>query len=644
MTTKRLFHWTVVAVAAASVMVAACKDDNVGGSINTDEEHVEPYVQPVDDEIKTTFDADVLLLGDDFDETTSYMISRIKGQTFRADKNTTTIPESVRAVFVASNGEISEEGLKELKRRYDEGSLQLLFHKPTNAELFFYVIYFLREPDADTSVKSLRAKAAANQNSQSGRKYDIVGFGPNHKLFYLPDLYDPDAKPITLTSTINTLKEDGTMSTRDSTIVVNHSKLSPYLYGRFAEAAVKWMKQIGAASPAQNRAITRADDTDNPHVTIATNAFFIEYEKKCTYTIVFRLWADFMYNFDLNQDFYHVVTEVDVQDYVYEPYFWEEKSWRYSAFTFQNLDILVRWPHSDYDVFDEWNLQPWGKEEPQATTQINGWVKGMGISSGKSGIDGKLNFDKVNLKAVTKFDADVELSNEKYYRGNWMRWFYHSFANQPWWSGKRGKFGQPGNPGNSPCAGRFQFRQSWDWLIGDTKKRGDEAFMVELRPTGLCRTTTAYSDVLQTLKNEEIQSILFSPDTLRFDLPVPERYRHLYEMTVDEIEDLAEFNNLTTALGNVSRQFHQLYNLLIRTDEDGQIVGRTATTEAKLKQMVGNEWYNLAKDLAGKKISVEKTYKFYVKDENDEKLKMVNEDNEEVGTYMVIAPSGITIE
>ena len=115
-------------------------------------------------------------------------------------------------------------------------------------------------------------------------------------------------------------------------------------------------------------------------------------------------------------------------------------------------------------------------------------------------------------------------------------------------------------------------------------------------------------------------------------------------MTVDEIEDLAEFNNLTTALGNVSRQFHQLYNLLIRTDEDGQIVGRTATTEAKLKQMVGNEWYNLAKDLAGKKISVEKTYKFYVKDENDEKLKMVNEDNEEVGTYMVIAPSGITIE
>ena len=316
MTTKRLFHWTVVAVAAASVMVAACKDDNVGGSINTDEEHVEPYVQPVDDEIKTTFDADVLLLGDDFDETTSYMISRIKGQTFRADKNTTTIPESVRAVFVASNGEISEEGLKELKRRYDEGSLQLLFHKPTNAELFFYVIYFLREPDADTSVKSLRAKAAANQNSQSGRKYDIVGFGPNHKLFYLPDLYNPDAKPITRTGTITILSEDGTKTTRDTTIVVTLPELTPYLYGRFAEAAVKWMKQIEAASLAQNRAITRADDTDMPPVTLVVNTCYVD--GGCSWhDITLRLWADIMYNFDLNEDFFRaggdtvfVLTEV----------------------------------------------------------------------------------------------------------------------------------------------------------------------------------------------------------------------------------------------------------------------------------------------------------------------------------------------
>lgn len=642
MTTKRLFHWTVAAVAAASVMAAACKDDNVGGPINTDEEHVEPYVQPVDDEIKTTFDADVLLLGDDFDETTSYMISRIKGQTFRADKNTTTIPESVRAVFVASNGEISEEGLKELKRRYDEGSLLLLFHKPSNAELFFYIVYFLREPDADT--QSLRAKAA-NRSYATVRTYDIVAFGPNHKLFYLPDLFDPDAEPITKTGTINTLYEDGTTATRDTTFTVTLPEPTPYNYGRFAEAAVKWMKLINAASPAENRAITRADDYDAPHVTLVTKGWFCGSNYGDSYhDITVRLWADFMYNFDLDEDFYHVVTEVEVLDNIYQPYFHEGKDDRESAYTFYDLSVQAHWPHSDYQVRDEWKLQPWGTENIDTSTDIHGWDANAGIAIGKTGIEGKFNGGIVNLKAVTQELHDVDLSNVQHGDdGTWMHWYYQ-FNNQPWWSGKRGKFGKPGDPGNSDCKGKFRYPQSWDWLISDTKKRGDEPFMVEMRFGGKTRHTWVISFPLQSVKDEYITSITFHPDTLRFELPVPERYRHIYEMTLDQIDDLAEYNNLTTALSTVSSRYNELYNLLIRKDDDGRIAGRTATTEAKLKQMVGKEWYNLAQDVLGKKINVEKTYKFYVKDENGEKLQMVDDNDNEVGTYMVVAPSGITIE
>jgi len=663
MKTKRLFNWALAAVVAGSVFVTSCKDDKTVSPQNTgeDEEYLEPYVQPVNDQIKTTFDGDVLLLGTNFDETTLYMISRIKGQKFQADRNTITIPESVRAVFIASNGDLSDEGLKELKRRYDKGMLQLLFHKPSNAELFFYMVYFLREPEAGTSPQAVRAKVAANDNSLASIKFDFVGFGPNHKLFYLPEICDPDAEPITHTATINTLREDGTKTTRDTTFVVTLPDLTPYNYGRLAEVAVKWMNQIDA--PAQTRALTRGNTSEEtPLATIVINSTFIgqdhvvydsdaspdqrlyHSQKMGYYDITIRMWSDMMYNFDKDEDYYNVVTEIEAPD-VYNGYWFEDKGTeiRESAFTFSDLDIRTHWPHSDYQMRDEWNLQPWGTEQPRADTQIDGWVGSAGVSIGRTGVAGKFNGGIVHLTAVTQIQNDVDLSNSQNYDGNWMRWYY-KFNNQPWWSGKRGKYGNPGDPGNSACRGNFHLRQSWDWVISDTQKRGDQPFTVEWKVEAQSRVTDALSRFLETVKHEYFDAIVFNPSNLTFDLPVPERYRHIYEMTLDEIEDLAEYNNLTAALNTVSSDYNQLYNLLIRKDTDGTILGRTATTETKLKQMVGKEWYNLAQDIAGKKINVEKTYKFYVKDENGDKLQMVNDDNEEVGTYMVVAPEGISIE
>lgn len=661
MKTMRLFNWAVAALVAGSVFVTSCKDDKVVSPTNAgeDEERVEPYVQPVNDQIKTTFDSDVLLLGTNFDETTSYMISRIKGKKFQVDRNTTTIPESVRAVFVASNGDLSDEGLKELKRRYDEGSLLLLFHKPSNAELFFYMVYFLREPEAGASPQTARAKAAAKNNGLNTIKFDFVVFGPDHMLFYLPDIYDPDAEPLEQTLTINTIEEDGNVTTRDSTVMIKLPELTPYNYGRFAEAAVKWMNKIDAADSAPNRALTRADASEQtPLATIVIGSVFtsiehVTFDEKghayfsvptAYHDITIRMWSDMMYNFDKDEDYYNVVTEIEAPD-VYNAYWYDDPDnlIRESAFTFSDLDIRTHWPHSDFSVAGEWNLQPWGTQPPSATTQIDGWYGSAGVSIGKTGVSGKFNGGIAHMTAVTQIQTDTDLSNYQNYEGNWMRWYY-KFNNQPMWSGKRGKYGDPGDPGNSCCRGRFHLRQSWDWLISETKQRGDEPFTVEWKVQSQSRQTRVLSRFLETRKEEFFQDINFTPSMLKFDLPVPERYRHVYEMTLDEIEDLAEYNNLTTALNTVSSRYNELYNLLIRKDTDGTILGRTATTEAKLKKMVGKEWYNLAQDVEGKKISVEKTYKFYVKDENGDKLQMVNDEDQEVGTYMVVAPEGISIE
>ena len=223
------------------------------------------------------------------------------------------------------------------------------------------------------------------------------------------------------------------------------------------------------------------------------------------------------------------------------------------------------------------------------------------------------------------------------------------FASQVYFSGTIGHPTLNEPPTNATCRSLSYQKQSWKWVVGNTANRGTEPFAFNMKLVSM-RRTHAYGSTVWGVKSGQeqvVRPLTVDRTEFTFDLPVPQRCKHIYGLTTDEIGDLAEFNNLMTALRNVSTNFNSLYNKLIRLDSEGNPVGRTGVTYAALQRMVGQKWYALANEVQGKKIAVEKTYKFYVKDEDGNKLDMVSYSNgtySQVGTYLVIAPDGIRIE
>ena len=311
------------------------------------------------------------------------------------------------------------------------------------------------------------------------------------------------------------------------------------------------------------------------------------------------------------------------------------------------MEVQARWNNLDYTVRDEWNIQPQGRAAPVVTETVKGWEAGASVSVGKDGVSGSLSGKLIYKEGVISTEQDVELTNSR--QDNWMVWSYR-MGNQAYFTGSWGKVSGPEVPQNATSRSLSYHRQSWDWVVKETKLRANNPFVFDFKVTKMdAQVAWANSYTLETKKGAEVFSADMTDRSASFSLtlPSPERYRHEYTMTVDEIEDTYEFNSLMDALERISSKYKPLYNKLIRTDSEGNPVGRTGGNYEALRRMVGLEWYELAKEMQGKKINVSKSYKLYVKDEEGSKLSMIKLDKGEykqVGTYLVISPDGIGIE
>ncbi len=684
-----------MALAALCVTMAftACSDSD---DPVTDDTTSEMITQPVEDVVETYFDGDIAVMGSSFDEMTERLLARVKGQTFQVEAGTTSLPSTVKALFIDQPtwDKMDEDYMVQLYEFYQDG-VTICMHKPTDLTALAVILYLRwkemgSDDGSDSDENSVRQAISSNAQTRAttdnAQSYDFIAIKKGGKSFHLCDVYDP-SDTYDITENITSITEEGDTVVSDTIISYPAVEPTPYQYGLFAEEAVEWLNETEAeARTRATRATGDGSYDDMQTVVVSTSSsvydkyytgFFAQNEHSSTRSfsapLTINVYSSMMYNFDKDEDYYSIVVEEQYDaSKIYDGIYFKHSSGFSDcpayAIGLTRLDMQIRtsWGESDYAPRMQYDIQPLGTASSTLSTEIDGWQLSADVSIGMEGVTGKPMAKISSEKRVTEVQNDVTLTNQ---RDNaltgWTSWKY-DFGHQPSVKHKWGK-GYVTNepPTNATCRSFSVQSQAWKWLVPNTKQRGDTPFTFKLNIASFQRRKAwAYDAGNHHEGNGDAQMDLEKKD-FTFDLPVPQRYKHVYSLTTDEIGDLAEFNNLMTALRNVSTNFNTLYNKLIRLDSDGNSLGRTGVTEKALTHMVGQEWYALASEVQGKKIAVSKTYKFYVKDETGAKLSMLKQTKEkrrlkifgrwtklkytatvynDMGTYLIIGPDGITIE
>ena len=616
--------------------------------------------------------------GSSFDGTTAVIIGSASGSKQTISMTTETLPAGVKTVFIDwpslqtignDVGGTLSFPVANLDRLYNwtKQGATLVFNKPESFSVITILLHIQDRLNYKTNNSSQQRQSLQQKQSSVGDfgelAWDLVAIKPDASTYYLNRM-DNTGKTSTVNVVTETSIDDEAPTTTETTETVTATAPTTEDYALFAKEAIKWLNET--KEQAQQRYIQAAGSDSDLLNQVCSSTITIycksrklgqkTYDPMTGLPFTIRVWTTSMYNFSKNEDFYHVLLE---EEFDPSPFYSGEITGSKSSIdtnkwagkTWKSMDLQIRWPFSDYLVRDLWNIQPEGKAAPITTESISGWSVNADISGSVKGVSGKLAGSYKSEEHVKQVENDVSVTYKTDVgTENWLQWSY-IFGQQVYYTGKLGNYKLHAPSVNATTRSHSRQRQSWNWVISDTKRRGSEPFYFTFY-LGEMKQQWAhvYACILPPITHTYLHTWAFVVDERKqnIKLPVPERYKHIYSLTTDEIGDLTEFNNLMAALSNVSSNFDQLHAKLIRKDSSGSICGRTGVTEDALQNMVGLEWYDLAKEVEGKKIAVNKTYKFYVKDENNSKLTMRYYDNnsssyKSAGTYLVIAPEGISI-
>lgn len=621
--------------------------------------------------------------GSSFDGATAVIIGSASGSRQTISMTTDTLPAGIKTVFIDwpslqtignDVGGTLSFPVANLDRLYDwtKQGATLVFNKPESFSVITILTHIQDRLNYKTINTSQQRQSLQQKQTSAGEfgelDWDIVAIKPDASAYYLNRM-DNTGKTSTVNVVTETSIDDESPTTTETTETVTDTTPSTEDYALFAKEAVKWLNE------SQTQALQRykqAEGSDSNSInqvcnyTITINCTAFTQKGRVTMPLTLRVWTTTMYNFSAEEDYYHVLMEeeFDPSPMYFDEFYKDGNNftgvYRKGGYTWNKMNFHIRWPFSDYTVRDLWNIQPENKAEPVTTESIRGWSVNAEIGGSKKGVTGKLSGSYSAEEHVKKVENDVSVTyNTNVGNEKWLQWFY-SFGHQSSYSGKMSKWEYSNPPSNATSRSRSCQRQSWNWVINNTKKRGSEPFyfIFQLFDMGFQMGRVQTGGVAFQTDHKTIgYAMKIDGQQYNIPLPVPERYKHTYSLTTDDVGDTTEFNHLMTTLSNVSSNFDQLRAKLIRKDSSGSICGRTGVSEEALVNMVGNEWYDLAKEVAGKKIAVNKTYKFYVKDENGNKLPMRNlakqtkklfgflslYEWESPGTYLVISPAGISI-
>lgn len=678
----------VLLIAIISFVMAACSEKDF-----PEEEPVSPDTPsieiPTEDVIQTYIETSVATLGSGFDETTERLIARARDGVSVAGQTPLDIPEGTGVLFIDAPSleqvlQTSDAGdFKEiawLNHLFQNGTV-IMLHKPDNmaAALFTLLLQwdsFVLNDDGIYSMgaadfselqsskqkirdRQLKSRAVDNDSENS---LDLYGIRDGYHYYFLPNVYEAD-ESIIFQGTQYTQIDDQEETSTDFEATLTAQQPSAYSYGLIAEEAVNWINQTSEQISANGvkAMMSRADvsgdirffdQVASSQATIITESVGEGGKGSVTMPITCKFWISAIYNFEKDEDYYHIVMEEKIPAQIlyvgaYQDPFYDYniRTWRASL---DHFSISAYWNHaSEYPIIDHWNALPQGQASPTTYETINGWDLNAEVSFGKS-ITGKLSGKYQSKETVTTTKNDVDVT----YKSNFDNKNYQEFGwnyvlgNQPAFSGTKGKLYDPKPASNASCISEQTYRQSWNWLVKSTQKRKNDPFSMTIHYLEYLRCGHAKKGFLMTSKETYIWGNMEC--SFNIQLPVPERFKKVYSFTLDESADASELSELLKVMEKVVPNFKGLFETLQRTDDKGILLGRTGVTMSDVENTVGAEWYALAKEIAARKFGVKHTYRFYVKDmsTSNGKLEMKVCQNgvwKSMGVYVEIGPEGSKI-
>ncbi len=330
----------VLALVLQPFMLVSCKDDDIPNDVPGGEDD---WIVQTEDVVETYLDGDIALVGSHFDEVTSYILSRVCGQKFQIDFSSSSLPVTTRVLMIDDENmrNLSADDIDRLiVPAYRQGVIMCM-HKPSDWKAAG-VQMALWQVDHGTdgsetiegSDQNVGRSAFTTRSTDDGMDYDdsssdLIAIKPGGLQFKLDDVYNPDEK---YESTIQITEhiDESEPATRDSLITITPQEPTAYEYGRFAENAVKWINETQEEAlfrAARAGSLTRsADGTTNMSQVCNetrivsctfwnrygnpnTDAAYVKKDYNVNIPLIIRAYTTSAYNFDTDEDYYHVVME-----------------------------------------------------------------------------------------------------------------------------------------------------------------------------------------------------------------------------------------------------------------------------------------------------------------------------------------------
>lgn len=712
---------SLFAMALCFLALGACEDDPVV-DIKGDDGPTVIIDLATEDVITTHLEGRVVLMGEQFDDVTERIIARATDvrhgegtfYSLTAEDKYLFIDAPSLAGFMANTSARVEE-LNYLCHLYRNG-LTICLHEPNDMHgIALYVYLHLmdfaseaRENGIAAAERKFRQKVSTySRAGKSGddddiyvdvnpdgdsefgdptASYDFWAMRHGGSALYIPDMHKPGGVYSVEMESVGA-DESGNEIVDNSELSVTPGEPNAFQYGLFAERAVKWLNMTKSTFASRARQAFSRADTDPDKTALITQyisastdwSFANQSYKKWNFTcpekttlvmpIELNVWVEYAYNFDKDQDYYHIVLDESCDP---SKVYFGRKQWdidnegisalgkvtsaHTAGLTLSGLTLYTRWPEPDYPVANEWNILPNKGPAPTTTETIEGWSVNADVSFNK-GLSGKFSGSYTSEKVVTQIEQDVNIVTSRNQTldsySNWIKWNY-TFANQVSFStsksGTKLNFVAPDSSATSVSLKSQQ--QSWNWVISNTSKRGDNPFRIPLKFASVSyQVANAYKvkerKYVEYYPSKRKAEFVLSHPTFYITLPVPERVRRQYTLEPEKIWNEAEYSNLMDNLTN-NQNFRSLKSKLTQLDANNNVLSPTGRSLEQLEDSLGMIWYAAAKDvLSGSQHpSLSGVYRMRIRRDDGKLLNMrtmVNNRLTQVGTYLEVGPDGMGI-
>lgn len=609
---------------AATMSFAACSDDEPeANGYDEDKEDVVEWVRPTEDVIQNYIGHRAVVYGQ-FDEVTERVIARINSPRIGNTARTEFIPEDAELVIMDNNTllSLSKEQIDVLHDAYQRGTICYL-HKPNafGAALF----YAAMEQGSDALFAPSMSQSRANDDDSWLYPYDVVMMQKEKGFYQLADVHS--AEPDTFTSVVEEIDDEtgNPISRNEKEILCYQTAPNAYEYGRLAESVADWINTPAETKSAKTRAEdNHALDEVPGQIDIPTQFHNLRNDSYTVLSKPLRLyyWISNLYNFDEDQDYYHIVLqeEYDASEgykgrYAVKGNTWGAYDTKYMGQAYNGPHIYAYFRQEDkYGLLRQWNEQPMNDGKVTNTETVQGWSIGASVGYG-SGFVGSLNATYNNQTTVSTLEKEMKVSFRKdqtYDNGlDWntakaMEWEYDYGAEScmSFTSGPQPKV-KDRPAGDALCRNLSRPMQSWNWVIADTKKKNATDLSINIALTMPMVHRVGKPTGGKVKQTNEIYNIT---ERHAIQLPIPNRYMHTYSLDHGTIANPTEWNSIYPILLQGSSNFSKLSNK----------EARCGKSESAMEKAISAKWNQVGNELANLKLpNLENTYRIRLKDENN---------------------------